>query len=99
MICLAELNMKLNISKPEGSRIENLTYNDGTAVKDQDIIYLTVNNYRANTTLLNSESGLFKGENVEVVYDSANEQLSAVRDFIREYIVNEKKWSYNSNSR
>lgn len=84
------IKYEINISKPEGSRIENLTYNDGTAVKDQDIIYLTVNNYRANTTLLNSESGLFKGENVEVVYDSANEQLSAVRDFIREYIVNEK---------
>lgn len=81
---------EINISKPEGSRIENLTYNDGTAVKDGDIIYLTVNNYRANTTLLNSDSGIFKGENVDVVYDSANEQLSAVRDFIREYIVKEK---------
>ncbi len=81
---------EINISKPEGSRIEKLTYNDGTAVKGGDIIYLTVNNYRANTTLLNSDSGIFKGENVEVVYDSTNEQLSAVRDFIREYIVKDK---------
>lgn len=81
---------EVNIAKEPGARIEKLTYNDGTVVKDSDEIYLTVNNYRANTTLLNSESGLYKGEGVQVVYDSSAEPISAVRDFIRDYIVKVK---------
>ncbi|EQB87934.1 2',3'-cyclic-nucleotide 2'-phosphodiesterase (5'-nucleotidase family) [Clostridium punense] len=81
---------EVNISKEPGARIEKLTYMDGNAVKDTDEIYLTVNNYRANTQLLNEASGLFKGEGVPVVYDSSAEPISAVRDFVREYIVNVK---------
>lgn len=81
---------EVNIAKEPGTRIENLTYMDGSAVKDTDEIYLTVNNYRANTQLLNEASGLFKGEGVQVVYDSSAEPISAVRDFIREYIVSVK---------
>lgn len=80
----------INISKAPGSRIENLTYSDGVSVKDEDTIYLTVNNYRANNTLLNNDSGLFKGEGVETIYDSTNEQPSQIRDFIGQYIAEKK---------
>lgn|GEM_PF-22554 len=80
----------INISKAPGSRIENLTYSDGASVKDEDTIYLTVNNYRANNTLLNNDSGLFKGEGVETIYDSTNEQPSQIRDFIGQYITEKK---------
>ncbi len=83
---------EVNISKDPGSRIENLTYMDGTAVKEDDEIYLTVNNYRGNTTLLNKDSGLFKDDlaKVEVVYDSTNEPLAQVRDMIKVYIEEQK---------
>lgn len=80
----------INVSKEPGSRIENLTYDDGTALKDGDEIYLTINNYRANNTLLNTDSGLFKGEGVETIYDSTNEQPSQIREFIGQYITEKK---------
>jgi 2',3'-cyclic-nucleotide 2'-phosphodiesterase/3'-nucleotidase/5'-nucleotidase len=86
----AGVKYDVNISKDKGQRIENLTYMDGTAVKNTDEIYLTINNYRANTQLLNKDSGLYKGEGVQVIYDSSAEPVSAVRDLIREYIVNVK---------
>lgn len=86
------LKYKIDISKEVGKRIVDLTYMDGTPVKDTDTIKLAVNNYRANTTLLNEKSGLFKGENVEVLYDSFKEMGDdgRIRDLIRTYIVNEK---------
>lgn len=77
---------EVNVSKEPGSRIEKLTYEDGTPVKPADTIYLMVNNYRADSKLMDPESGLFKGEKVDVVYDSTNENVSQVRDFIGLYI-------------
>lgn len=89
----AGLKYDINISKESGNRIENLTYANGKKVNDSDIIKLAVNNYRADTTLLNNESGLFKGENVKVLYDSQKVlgDDGRIRDLIRKYIVEEKK--------
>jgi 2',3'-cyclic-nucleotide 2'-phosphodiesterase (5'-nucleotidase family) len=82
----------VDISKETGQRIVNLTKTDGTTIKDTDVLTLAVNNYRASSTLLNETSGLFKGENVEVVYDSAKTMGDdgRIRDLIRKYIVEEK---------
>ena len=82
----------VDISKEPGKRIVNLTRADGTTIKDTDVLTLAVNNYRASTTLLNETSGLFKGENVQVVYDSYKDMgdNGRVRDLIRKYIVEEK---------
>lgn len=82
----------VDISKEPGNRITNLTYMNGTPVKDIDIIKLAVNNYRADTTLLNEQTGLFKGENVETLYDSFKVMgdNGRIRDLIRKYIVEEK---------
>ena len=83
---------KIDISKESGKRITDLTYMDGTPVSDNDVIRLAVNDYRANTTLLNDQTGLFKGENVEVLYDSFKDMGDdgRIRDLIRKYIVEEK---------
>lgn len=83
----------IDISKEAGSRIVNLTHMDGTPIKDNEIIKLAVNDYRANTTLLNDQTGLFKGENVEVIYDSFKTMGDdgRIRDLIKKYIVEEKK--------
>jgi len=82
----------VDISKEPGKRIVNLTRTNGTTIKDTDVLTLAVNNYRASSTLLNETSGLFKGEGVEVVFDSAKTMGDdgRVRDLIRKYIVEEK---------
>lgn len=77
------VNYSINIAKPTGSRIQNLTYPDGAAVKDTDIIYLTANDYRTSAKLLGD---LFKNDKVEVIHKTANDQTGAVRDMIAEYI-------------
>lgn len=82
----------IDISKEPGNRIVNLTYMDGTPVKDTDEIKLAVNNYRASTTLLNKENGLFKDDNVEVIYDSSTRSDGGrIKDFIRYYITDVAK--------
>ncbi|MBU5226419.1 5'-nucleotidase C-terminal domain-containing protein [Clostridium senegalense] len=83
----AGVNYDINIYKPTGQRIENLTYEDGSKVNDNDVIYLTANDYRTSTRLLGD---LFKDDNVEVIHKTADDEVSAVRDLIREYIINEK---------
>ncbi|MCR5825790.1 MAG: 5'-nucleotidase C-terminal domain-containing protein, partial [Oscillospiraceae bacterium] len=42
----AGVNYEIDISKPAGERIVNLTWPDGTPVKDDDSFVIAVNNYR-----------------------------------------------------
>jgi 2',3'-cyclic-nucleotide 2'-phosphodiesterase (5'-nucleotidase family) len=95
----ANVKYEVNVSKEKGSRIENLTYMNGAPVLDNDVIYLTVNNYRGNTTLMNNQSGLFKDDafKAEVVFDSTVTPIEAngvkydqVRDIIGVYIKDVK---------
>ena len=84
----AGVNYEVNISKEAGNRIENLTYTDGKEVKDTDVIYLTVNNYRCDSRLL---ADVFKDDkDVEVVYDNSSETVSNIRDLVGQYIVEVK---------
>ncbi|TLG73924.1 5'-nucleotidase C-terminal domain-containing protein [Culicoidibacter larvae] len=85
------VNYKVDISKPAGSRITDLTYSDGSQVGDADLVYLTVNNYRASTTITGT---LFPDANIETVFDSSTDPTTAatvpaVRDMIGEYIANQ----------
>lgn len=82
----------VDVSKEPGQRIVNLTKTDGSKINDTDVLTLAVNNYRASSTLLNETSGLFKGENVEVIFDSSKTMgdEARIRDLIRKYIVEEK---------
>lgn len=85
----AGVKYDINISKEAGSRIENLTYTDGTKVNDKDVVYLTVNNYRCDSVLL---AKLFKEDkDVEVVYDNSSETVSTIRELIGLYIQDVKK--------
>ena len=55
------VSYEINISKPAGSRIENLVFEkDGKAVGDEDIIYLAVNNYRYDSILNAPENPVFE---------------------------------------
>ncbi|MGL4403066.1 MAG: 5'-nucleotidase C-terminal domain-containing protein [Fusobacteriaceae bacterium] len=76
----------VNISKPAGSRIENLRKADGTPIKDTGKYLVAVNDYRGKTTLSNEKSGLFPG--IQPVRDLFVERGDAgrIRDLIREYI-------------
>ena len=48
----AGVNYEINIANEPGSRIQNLTWPDGTPVKDEDVFTIAVNNYRASSQLL-----------------------------------------------
>lgn len=75
----------INISKEAGNRIENLVFEkDNKEVSDDDIVYLTVNDYRYNSVLT---SELDQGEH-EKILDSNNDEISDVRDMIADYIEN-----------
>lgn len=75
---LSGVNYHINISKPVGERIENLTYPDGTPVGDDDEFVLAINNYR--------QSG---GQNyphvaeAEIVYD----ETKAIRDLMIDWAI------------
>ncbi|MDO4535427.1 MAG: 5'-nucleotidase C-terminal domain-containing protein, partial [Clostridium perfringens] len=76
----------INISKEAGNRIENLVFErDNKEVSDEDIVYLTVNDYRYNSVL--SSTVFDKGE-YEKILDSNNDEISDVRDMIADYIEN-----------
>ncbi|MBE6051562.1 MAG: 2',3'-cyclic-nucleotide 2'-phosphodiesterase [Clostridium sp.] len=83
---LTGVNYSLNISKEIGSRVESLTYLDGSEVKDTDEVYLTVNNYRLDSCL----ASRFDKGSYEKIYDSTNESLSDIRDMVADYIQNVK---------
>lgn len=76
---LSGVNYHINISKPVGERIENLTYPDGTPVGDDDQLVLAVNNYRQS-----GGSGYPHVTGAPIVYD---EQM-AVRDLMIDWAVN-----------
>lgn len=77
------IDYKINITNPVGHRIEQLVYSDDkVAVQDDDTIYLTVNNYRANGALNDIIDG-----NLEIIYDSKNNSVSTIREMIVEYII------------
>ena len=48
----AGVHYEINIANEPGSRIQNLTWPDGTPVKDEDVFTIAVNNYRATSQLL-----------------------------------------------
>lgn len=92
------VSYEINISKPAGSRIENLVFEkDGKAVGDEDIIYLAVNNYRYDSILNAPENPVFEPGSHEKIYDTNNDAISDMRDLIIDYIVNVKNGSITRN--
>lgn len=83
---LAGISYEINVSKEVGERIENLKFNDGKIVEDEDVVYLTVNDYRYSSNLV----PLFDEGEHEKIYESTNDSLSDIRDMIADYIINVK---------
>jgi 2',3'-cyclic-nucleotide 2'-phosphodiesterase/3'-nucleotidase len=86
----AGVNYEVNVSKPAGSRIENLTWPDGTPVKDDDEFDIAVNNYRANSQLLAPGEIFEEGDLPTLLEMDVRGDIGGVRELIREYIVNVK---------
>ena len=72
----AGVNYEIDISKPEGSRIVNVTY-QGEPLRDDQSLVLALNNYRYGGLV---SSGLIRES--DVVYEGG-----AVRDMITEYVA------------
>lgn len=87
----AGVNYDINVSKEPGSRIENLTKLDKTAVEDDDVFIVAVNNYRAGTQLLNYGTVYQEGEELpELLEMDVKGNIGGVRELIADYIVNVK---------
>ncbi|MEU6069254.1 5'-nucleotidase C-terminal domain-containing protein [Streptomyces sp. NPDC047082] len=73
----AGVSYEIDIAQAEGSRIKNLTYN-GTAVADDQVFVVAVNNYRAN-----GGSGYPHIASAGIAYSSTNE----IRQLMIDYVV------------
>ena len=89
------VNYEINIAKDPGERIENLKFSkDGKPVEDSDVVYLSVNDYRYNSGLA---AGIMDPGEHEKIYDTVNDDISAIRDLISDYIINVKHGVINRN--
>ncbi|MBE6054165.1 MAG: LPXTG cell wall anchor domain-containing protein [Clostridium sartagoforme] len=84
------VSYEVNIAKEPGNRIENLKFQkDGKAVEDNDVVYLSVNNYRYDSVLVGLN--VFEPGTHEKIYDTNNDSISDMRDLITDYIINTKE--------
>ena len=86
----AGVNYDINISKEPGSRIENLTWPDGTSVEDDEDFDIAVNNFRANSQLLFPGEIFDENDLPTLVEIDVRGDIGGVRELIRDYIVNVK---------
>lgn len=84
------VNYKINIAKEPGERIEDLTWPDGTPVKDSDEFTIVVNNYRANSLLL-APGLIFAEDDLPVLMEKdVRDEIGGIRELIGDYIINVK---------
>ena len=85
------VNYKVNIAKPVGERIEDLTWADGTPVADDDVFILAVNNYRASSQLTSYGPIFQEGDELPTILEiDVRGDIGGVREIIAEYIKNVK---------
>ena len=83
------INYEINIANEPGSRIENLTWPDGTPVEDDDEFDIAVNSYRANSHLLEAGDIYSEGDDLPQLVDmDIRSDIGGIREQIRDYIVN-----------
>ena len=83
----AGVNYEVNIAKEPGSRIENLTWPDGTPVADGDEFDIAVNNYRATSQLLVPGYIYEEGDLPALLEIDVRGDIGGVRELIRDYII------------
>ena len=87
----AGVNYDVNLSREQGSRIENLTWPDGTPVRDEDEFDIAVNNYCANSQLLVPGVIYKDGEQLPVLVEmDVHGEIGGIRELILDYIRNVK---------
>ena len=87
----AGVNYEVNLSREQGSRIENLTWPDGTPVRDEDEFDIAVNNYCANSQLLVPGVIYEDGEQLPVLIEmDVHGEIGGIRELILDYIRNVK---------
>ena len=87
----AGVNYEINIANAPGSRIENLTWEDGTPVKDTDEFIVAVNNYRASSQLASYGAVFQEGQELpKIIEIDVCGDVGGVRELIGDYIVKEK---------
>lgn len=85
------VNYEINVANEPGSRIQNLTWPDGTPVEDDDEFTIAVNNYRASSQLLSPGEVFAEGDELPVLLEKdVRGDLGGVRELIGDYIVNVK---------
>ena len=77
----AGVNYEINIANEPGSRIQNLTWPDGTPVKDEDVFTIAVNNYRASSQLLTAGEVYKEGDALPKLLEiDVRGEVGGVRD-------------------
>lgn len=90
----AGVNYEINIANEPGSRIQNLTWPDGTPVKDEDVFTIAVNNYRASSQLLTAGEVYKEGDALPKLLEiDVRGEVGGVRELIGLYI-NEVKGGF-----
>ena len=86
----AGVNYEVNVANEPGSRIENLTWPDGTPVEDDDEFDMAVNNYRATSHLL-SPGEIFEEDDLpDLLEMDIHGEIGGIREMIGDYITNVK---------
>lgn len=87
----AGVNYEVNVANEPGSRIQNLTWPDGTPVKDEDVFTIAVNNYRASSQLMSPGEIYAEGEELPKLLEiDVRGDVGGVRELIGLYISDVK---------
>lgn len=83
----AGVKYEIDVSKEDGNRIKNLTWPDGTPVKDDETFIVAVNNYRATTQLLSVSDIFAEGDELPQLLEiDVRGDIGGVRELLGEYI-------------
>ena len=88
----------INVAKPVGERIENLTWSDGTPVKAEDKFLLATNNYMATSKLCKPGIIFKEGEAVPTIVAKSDDfgGMGTIQNLLAEYITNVKYGKINA---
>lgn len=87
---LAGVRYEVNLSHEPGSRIERLTWPDGTPVRDDDTFDIAINSYCANSQLL-VPNVVYNGNDLPTLVEKdVHGEIGGIRELILDYIVNVK---------
>ena len=81
------VNYEIDVSQEPGGRIRNLTWPDGSPVRDEEVFTVAVNNYRATTQLLIAADIFAPGEPLPKLLEiDVRGELGGIRELLADYI-------------